>query len=326
MPQQTPADQPGSDRPGPGDTDPRTPPAAAPQTGEPQTGEPQAGEPQSGGGPGERIPDGWREANRANWDERVPIHVASEFYSVDAFRAGREVLRGHEIAEVGEVTGRSLLHLQCHFGQDTLAWARRGASRVVGLDFSEPAVENARALAAELGLGPDRAAFVAADVYDAVEAVPDRSYGIVYTGTGALNWLPDVERWAETAAALVAPGGFLYLSEFHPVTDMLDDETGSRVVHDYFSPAAWVSEEPNTYTDSAATLANRRSVEWQHPIGEVVSALCAAGLRLEFLHEHDVSVFARFGNLVKEGEHHYRFPADRPRVPLMYSLKATRPR
>ncbi|GAA2258823.1 class I SAM-dependent methyltransferase [Streptomyces amakusaensis] len=271
------------------------------------------------------LPDGWREANRSNWDGRVPIHVASDFYDLDAFRAGKEVLRDFEVAEVGEVTGRTLLHLQCHFGQDTLAWARRGAKRVVGLDFSEPAVEAARGLATDLGMGPDRAAFVAADVYDAREAVPDPVYDIVYTGTGALSWLPDIRSWAETAASLVAPGGFLYLAEFHPITDVLDDGTGSHVVHDYFSREPWIEDETDTYTDSDAKLVHTRSVEWQHPIGDVVSAICATGLRLEFLHEHDVSLFPRFDNFVTADDGYYRFPAEKPKIPLMYSLKATRP-
>ncbi|MFF8895947.1 class I SAM-dependent methyltransferase [Streptomyces lydicus] len=271
-------------------------------------------------------PDDWREANRARWDERVALHTASDFYDQERFRRVRDVLRAFETAEVGDVTGRSLLHLQCHFGQDTLSWAHRGAARVVGLDFSEPAVEAARELAAELGYGPDRAAFVAADVYDAAEAVPDDAYDIVYTGIGALNWLPDLERWADTAASLVAPGGFLYLAEFHPLCDALDDETGSRIVHDYFSRDAWVDEMPGSYTDFDAQTVNNRSVEWQHPIGEVVSALAGAGLRLEFLHEHDMTMFQRFGALRRADDGFYRFPGDRPRVPLMYSLRASRPR
>jgi SAM-dependent methyltransferase len=219
------------------------------------------------------------------------------------------------------VTGRSLLHLQCHIGLDTLSWARHGAARVVGLDFSEPAVETARSLAADLGFGADRAAFVAADLYDAPQAVPDSSYDIVYTGVGALCWLPDIRRWAETAASLVAPGGFLYLAEFHPITDVLDEETGSRVVHDYFDRDAQVYELSGTYTDGDADLAHNRTVQWQHPLGEVVSALAAAGLRIEFLHEHDVSLFRQFEAFeVRDGYH--RFPAGRPRVPLMYSLRA----
>ncbi|MEV3990028.1 methyltransferase domain-containing protein [Streptomyces sp. NPDC049837] len=269
-------------------------------------------------------PDDWREANRSLWDERVPVHVASDYYDLDSFRAGKDVLRDFEVAEVGDVTGLSLLHLQCHIGLDTLSWARRGASRVVGLDFSEPAVEVARSLAGDIGLTPERATFVAADVYDAAEAVPDTAYDIVYTGVGALNWLPDVTRWAETAASLVAPGGFLYLAEFHPLTDILDDETGSRLVHDYFARDAWLDEASGTYADFDAPTVHNRSVEWQHPIGEVVSALAATGLRIEFLHEHDVSLFARFKALSRHEDGYYRFPPDRARIPLMYSLKATR--
>ncbi|MEU0761095.1 class I SAM-dependent methyltransferase [Streptomyces microflavus] len=271
-------------------------------------------------------PDDWQDANRARWDERVPIHVASDFYDLEAFRAGKDALRPFELAEVGDVTGKTLLHLQCHIGLDTLSWSRHGAAQVVGLDFSEPAVETARGLAESLGLGPDRAAFVTADVYDAPTAVPDSSYDIVYTGTGALNWLPDIERWAETAASLVAPGGFLYLAEFHPLTDTLDDGTGSVVTHDYFSREAWVDETPGTYADFDAPTVHNRSVEWQHPVGEVVTALAAAGLRIEFLHEHDATLFPRFGTLERGTDGHYRFPSDRPRIPLMYSLKATRPK
>lgn len=267
----------------------------------------------------------WREANRARWDERVAIHTASDYYDQDRFRRVRDVLRDFEVAEVGDVTGRSLLHLQCHFGQDTLSWAHRGAARVVGLDFSEAAIDTARALAAELGYGPDCAAFVAADVYDAAEAVPDAAYDIVYTGIGALNWLPDLERWADTAASLVAPGGFLYLAEFHPLCDALDDETGSRIVHDYFSRDAWVDEVPGTYTDFGAPTVNNRSVEWQHPLGDVVSALAATGLRIDFLHEHDKTMFKRFTALSRHDDGYHRFAADRPRIPLMYSLRAGRP-
>ncbi|AJC56966.1 methyltransferase domain-containing protein [Streptomyces sp. 769] len=270
-------------------------------------------------------PDGWREANRARWDERVALHTASDYYDQDEFRRTRDVIRDFEAAEVGDVTGRSLLHLQCHFGQDTLSWAYRGAARVVGLDFSEPAIETARDLAAEFGYGPERAAFVAADVYDAAEAVPDAAYDIVYTGIGAVNWLPDLVGWAETVASLVAPGGFLYLAEFHPLADVLDDRTGSQVAHDYFRTEAWDEEAPGSYTDFEARTVHNRSVEWQHSLGDVVSAVVGAGLRVEFLHEHDMTLFQRFGVLRRGEDGYYRFPDDRPRIPLMYSLKASKP-
>ncbi|GAA3800470.1 class I SAM-dependent methyltransferase [Streptomyces coacervatus] len=271
-------------------------------------------------------PTDWRETNRANWNERVPLHTAGDFYDLDGFRAGKDPLRHFELAEVGDVRGKSLLHLQCHIGTDTLSWARHGAARVVGLDFSEPAVEAARALASDLGFGPERAAFVASDVYDAASAVAalsESSYDIVYTGTGALCWLPDIRRWAETAAALVTPGGFLYLAEFHPLTDVLDDETGSRIVRDYFDLGAQIYDYPGTYAAQSTETIHNRTVEWQHPLGEVVSALAAAGLRIEFLHEHDVSLFRRF-EVFEQRDGYFRLPADRPRIPLMYSLRAAK--
>ncbi|WP_017586042.1 class I SAM-dependent methyltransferase [Nocardiopsis ganjiahuensis] len=270
-------------------------------------------------------PPDWRSANRALWDERVPLHVAGDFYDLEGFRAGAEALRDFELAEVGDVTGKTLLHLQCHIGTDTMSWARHGAARVVGLDFSGPAVRAARELAAEIGLSPERADFVEADMYDAPAAVPDEAYDIVYTGVGALCWLPDIERWARTAASLLAPGGFLYLAEFHPLTDVLDDETGTRVVRDYFARGAQVEEAPGTYADLGAQTVDNRSVEWQHPLGDVVSALASAGLRLEFLHEHDASLFPRFASFERSADGYYRFPDTHARIPLMYSLRASKP-
>lgn len=261
----------------------------------------------------------WRGLNRANWDDRVPVHLASEFYDLDGFRAGASTLRPFEAAEAGDVTGRRLAHLQCHVGLDTLSWARNGAL-VTGLDFSEPAIEAARSLAADLAID---ASFVAADVYDAVTALGGQRFDVVYTGTGALVWLPDVSRWARVVAALLAPGGFLYLVEGHPFAQILDDAQGATVVRDYFDDRPQVEDYPYTYTDGPA-LEHARSVQFQHPIGQVVTALADAGLRIDFLHEHDFDVFQRFEALQRRGDQ-YRFPAGRPRVPMMFSLRATRP-
>ena len=261
----------------------------------------------------------WRGLNRANWDDRVPVHLASEFYDLDGFRAGASSLRPFEVAEAGDVTGKRLVHLQCHVGLDTLSWARNGAL-VTGLDFSAPAMDAARSLAAELGID---AAFVAADVYDAATALGGRRFDVVYTGTGALVWLPDLPRWAAVVAALLEPGGFLYLVEGHPVAQIMDDAEGTSVVRDYFDDQPQVEDYPYTYTDGP-TLNHTRSVQFQHPIGRVVTALADAGLRAEFLHEHDFDAFQRFQSLERhDGE--YRFPAGRPRIPMMFSLRATRP-
>lgn len=138
-------------------------------------------------------------------------------------------------------------------------------------------------------------------------------------------WLPDIREWARVAASLVAPGGFLYLAEFHPLTDVLDDETGTKVVHDYFARDPHVYEAAGTYADHKALTRNNRTVDWQHPIGDVVSALAAEGLRLEFLHEHDVSLFPRFDSFERGDDGYYRFPKGRPAIPLMYSLRASKP-
>lgn len=268
------------------------------------------------------LPEGadWLALNRANWDARVPIHASSRFYDVPGFVAGRSCLREFELAEVGDVDGRTLLHLQCHIGTETLSWARLGAT-VTGLDFSAPALDTARAVAEQIGATDAR--FVESDVYEAATALEGQTFDIVYTGLGALCWLPDLERWARTAASLVKPGGFLYLAEFHPFCDILADD-GKTIEFDYFSTEPRVWEEDATYTDGASLSEHAVSVDWQHGIGDVVSALLAADLRIELLHEHDYSLFPRFPDMLVEGRR-YLLPPGRPRVPMMYSIRASKP-
>ena len=259
----------------------------------------------------------WLQTNRALWDERVPIHVASEFYDVDAFLAGGSTLRPFELAEVGEVDGLTLVHAQCHFGLDTLSWVRQGA-RVTGLDFSHPAILAARELARRAGL---QAEFVEANIYDAVRALGRRRFDIVYTGIGAILWLPDIDRWASTMAELLVPGGRLYLAEFHPMTEVFGEQD-LTVTESYFDRGPKAYDEPGTYADLSAETTNTRSVEWQHGIGEVVSALAGAGLRIEFLHEHEFTLTPRWPFLRRGEDQTYRMPPDVPALPLMYSLRA----
>lgn len=262
----------------------------------------------------------WLDANRALWDERVPIHVGSDFYDLAAFMAGAPVLTDFELEHVGDVTGKSLVHLQCHFGLDTLDWARRGA-RVTGLDFSAAGVRVARSLSAELGLA---ARFETANVYDAVDALR-ATYDIVYTGQGALCWLPDIARWAQVASALLAPGGFLYLCEFHPVTDMMADES-LEITRDYFGrPEGYLFEDGLTYVETDQRTDSARSFEWLHPTSSVITSLLAAGLRIELFVEYPFTVYRRFPFLEREaraGARIYRMPEDRPALPMMYCIKA----
>jgi SAM-dependent methyltransferase len=263
--------------------------------------------------------DGWRELNRANWDSRVPVHAASSFYDLDGFRAGRDTVGPVQAAEVGDVDGKRLVHLQCHIGLDTLSWARRGA-RVSGLDFSAPAISVARSLAADLGIS---ASFAVSDVYDAVPAFGGERFDIVYTGIGALVWLPSVTRWASVVAGLLAPGGFLYILEGHPFVHVLEESASSLVVErDYFDSSGLVADCAYTYTDGPA-LAATRSVEFQHSLGSIVSALIVAGLRIEFVHEFDFDMFQRFPSMAAEPDGLYRLPGGRPRVPMLFSLRAS---
>ena len=274
------------------------------------------------------------EANRARWDESVPIHAASDGYDLAGFLRGEKSLYPLEVEEVGDVHEKTLLHLQCHFGMDTLTWARLGA-RVTGLDFSGAAVERARELAREIGIGD--ATFVQANVYDAADVIGDQ-FDVVYTGIGALCWLPDIRSWARVVAKLLKPGGFLYVYEGHPMLWTLDDERADRelvVRSPYFEtehPAEWVGE--TTYVDGPP-LKNQKSFEWNHGLGEIVTALVDAGLRLDFLHEHREVVWQALPWMVRtDGDSTakgyarrtaWQLPVgQRDLCPLMYSLKATR--
>ena len=217
---------------------------------------------------------------------------------------------------------RTLFHPQCHFGQDTLCWARRGAS-VTGLDFSQPAVDAAVDLATRAGI---EAEFVCAPVYDAVEAVDGRTFDVVYTGLGAISWLPDLDRWASVMARLCRPAGTLYLAEFHPVAFALDEKASEpelRLRHDYFTNVWHEDIETGTYADPSATTHHDETWERMWTLGEVVSAVAAAGFRIEFLHEHEGTLFQLLPLLV-ERDGRYRLPDGLPSVPMMYSLRATR--
>lgn len=263
------------------------------------------------------------EVNRQLWDERVAHHVASSFYDTAGFVAGtNDPLRPFEGDELGPVDGLDLVHLQCHFGLDTLAWARRGA-RVTGLDFSSEAVAAARRVAAEAELDAD---FVAADVYDAPTALGGRTFDIVYTGFGALIWLPDLPAWATVVRDLLRPGGCLYLAEFHPITHVFgwQDRT---IEQGYFErgPFRWDDEGTYTDTDDGARFEHTASVEWQHTLGDVLSAVLGAGLVVELFHEHDFTLFPRWPDLVREPAGRYVLPSGEPSLPLAYSMRARRP-
>ena len=269
----------------------------------------------------------WREDNRANWDERVAHHLAAPSYDLAALRAGRGALHPVEEAELGPVAGLRVLHLQCHFGRDTLVFAQRGAE-VVGLDFSAPAIEAARSLAGDLGLS-GRARFVCADLYDAPRAVPEpHGFDLVFVSWGAIFWLPDIALWARIVAGFLRPGGVFYIAEGHPAALVFDDSTATSDSRPgffvpYFQREALVLDDPSDYASPDARLANARQHSFMHPLGAIVTALVDAGLRLDFLHEHDAVPWAMFASLVQGADGMYRWP-DKPWLPLAFSLRATR--
>jgi SAM-dependent methyltransferase len=261
-------------------------------------------------------------ANQRNWDERVAIHTASRFYDVDHWLATRPGPRRREREALGDVTGLELVHLQCHFGLDTLAWADAGA-RVIGLDFSAQAIRAAQDLAVRAGL-EDRSDFVCADVFDAAEVLAARTFDIVYVSLGALHWLPRIDRWADQVAALARPGGRLYLHEFHPFAWSLADDSPT-VAYTYFEePEPFADDSELTYTDADRPLANVRTYQWNHAIGEVVTALVDRGMRIDGLVEHDWTVNQQFPWLVQTGRRRWSVPDGHPRMPLTYTLVATR--
>lgn len=264
--------------------------------------------------------EGWLETNRRLWDEMAAIHPSTALYDVDGLAAGRDDLRPWEDTELGPVLGLDLLHLQCHIGTDTIAWARRGA-RVVGLDFSTEAITAARELSARCGLDVE---WVQANVYDAVAAVGERTFDVVYTGIGALGWLSDLGRWAEVVRALLKPGGVLYLVELHPMWVALIED-GATVCQDALGAAYTRWDEPDrvSYADPDHPLSAVSSFERLHSISEVLTAVLDAGMTIELFHEFDVTP-APTPWLEPRGRL-YGFPEGKPRFPLSYSLRAGLP-
>ena len=266
-------------------------------------------------------------ANLAWWDEAVGVHAGTPLYDVDAFRRGADTLTPIERDELGPFVreGTTLLHLQCHFGLDTLSWARRGAM-VTGVDFSPKAVAMARRLADEVGLG-GRARFIQANVYD-LPADLDGQSDVVFSSWGVLMWLDDLERWADVVARSVRPGGVFYLAEFHPVAFLIDDGAHAdelRLTFPYFQgrdPLRF--DAPGSYADPAAATRHTVTYEWHHGFAEVVTPLVQRGLRLDFLHEFPVARGLRLPFLEQGEDGWQRVRGGRDDLPLSYSLKMTK--
>ena len=260
------------------------------------------------------------ESNKNLWNALTGHHVKSTFYNVAGFLDGRCTLMPLEREEMGDVKGRSLLHLQCHFGLDTLSWARLGAE-VTGADFSDEAINCARKLSVDTSIKAD---FICADIY-ALPDLLDKQFDIVFTSYGVLTWLPDLDEWAEIAARYVKPGGFFYIAEIHPMlfTVGYEPDPELRIRNSYFP----VSEQERYEggSDYASDFTHDFvSYEWQWPVSTVVTALAQAGLRIEFVHEFPFCCFQGRRDMQQDKEGWWHLEGDR--VPLTYSIKAYKPR
>ncbi len=269
----------------------------------------------------------YRQLNRALWDERAPAHAASPDYRLQRYVDDpdhiSDVVR-FDIPRLGDLTGVRGVHLQCHIGTDTISLCRLGAS-MVGLDFSPPALDEARRLAAATGAD---ATFVEGDVFDAVELLGEGAFDLVFTGIGALCWLPDIDRWAGVVAGLLRPGGRLFIREGHPVLWSLDEASRETLAieYPYFErEEGTVFESEGTYVATDVTLPKRRTIEWNHGLGEVVTAVLDHGMTLTGLEEHDSVPWDALPGRMDEiagGEWRLR---DRPwRLPHTYTLQAVR--
>ena len=252
-------------------------------------------------------PDEYLAMNRSGWDLRARAHFDSQFYDVPGFLAGASSLREIELAELTDVRGKRLLHLQCHFGLDTLSWARRGAA-CTGVDLSPEAIRLARDLARQAQLEAD---FICTDVYGFKRQDPE-PFDIVFTSYGAICWLPDLPRWAGVVADNLAPGGTFYMVEFHPIYDLLAG-------YSYFTRPEPDVEEAGTYTENGAAAVARLAT-WAHPLSSVVNALVGAGIRIERLNEFPYSPYDCLPGLVEREPGRFYLEHAGQHAPLVYSI------
>ncbi|MDX1941913.1 MAG: class I SAM-dependent methyltransferase, partial [Saprospiraceae bacterium] len=215
----------------------------------------------------------YTDINRELWNAKTEVHVKSEFYGLSEFRQGKNVLTPIELEQVGDVQGKTLLHLQCHFGMDTLCWARLGAE-VIGIDLSDKAIDFAKQLAKESDLD---ARFISCNIYDLPQHL-DEEFDIVFTSYGTIGWLPDLKPWGEIIARYLKPGGAFHFAEFHPVPWMFDNDY-HYIQYSYFNKETIIEELEGTYADRNAPI-KKQSISWNHSLSEVFEALLSQGLRI----------------------------------------------
>ncbi|AMM51689.1 methyltransferase type 12 [Rufibacter sp. DG15C] len=252
--------------------------------------------------------------NRHAWNLRTGVHKDSAFYDVEAFKKGKTSLNPLELEALGDVKGKKLLHLQCHFGQDTLSWARLGA-KATGVDLSDAAIELAQQLNQQLGLDAE---FVCCNVYDLPQHLQGE-YDIVFTSYGTIGWLPDLDKWAEVINHFLKPGGTFFIAEFHPAVWMFDNNF-SYIQYPYFNTGGPIIEESTgTYTDRDAPI-QYTEYSWNHALSEVMTALLKQGLQLVEFKELPYSYYNCFANMEQGTDGFWRIKGMDEKLPMMYSL------
>lgn len=257
------------------------------------------------------------EKNRDSWNRRTEYHLNSEFYDVKGFLEGKNSLNAFELDLLGDVKNKSILHLQCHFGQDSLSLARLGAE-VTGIDLSDKAIDNARLLAVKTNL---QAEFICCDVYDLPQHL-DKHYDIVFTSYGTIGWLPDLDKWAAIVSRYLKPGGKFVFVEFHPVVWMFDDQF-EKVAYNYFNTGPIIETESGTYADRNASI-NQEYVGWNHPTSEVLTVLLKSGLRLESFQEFDYSPYNCFRETIEFAPGKFRIKHLENKIPMVFALSAVK--
>ena len=260
----------------------------------------------------------FEDTDKKHWDELTDVHIRS--YGVDKFKNGKSTIDQIQLREIGDVKGKSLLHLQCHFGLDTLSLAREGAI-VTGIDFSEKSIKYANQLKNELGIN---ARFICCNIYD-LKSYIDEKFDIIYASQGIICWLKDLEDWAKLINHFLKPKGIFYIMEHHPIIDIFDEEKKEKleIVYPYFhnkEPVKCDNEHPD-YSDETY-IVKSLSYQWQWSISDIINSLIKAGLRIEFIHEFDKLFYERFPQMERDEDGWWYLPNYRNKIPLMFTLKA----
>lgn len=254
----------------------------------------------------------YKSINKELWNAKTDVHVTSEFYDVDSFLKGKQSLKHIELDLIGDVSGKSILHLQCHFGMDSISLSKMGA-KVTGVDLSDKAIAQAKELALVCGTDTQ---FISSDVYELIN-VHDGKYDIVFTSYGTIGWLPDMQAWANVVSQFLKPEGLVLIVDFHPVLWMMDYQF-TRIEYAYFNTAPIIENIEKTYTDGETI--NKESVSWNHTLSDIIQAMIDNGISIQHFSEYDYSVYDCFENTIKIDEDKFQIEGLESKLPMMYAI------